>query len=319
MKLIMKKVRIIIILTVTLALYSPFSSLASSYDDYREWQEYESEIKSGLKGHKICRWVNKNGAWYYIGDLGHVSTGWFHVYFYYDENKNIVNDGNTYYSDKKGRMQTGWIQDELDGNWYYLGDDGRLWKNTTTPDGYLVDGQGRRIDSENNNASVRFQPIEIVSTFVSTNSVGGVSPYIFWQNTSNKSIKYIYFTMTPYNRVGDVQSCDIRGYVSFTGYVTGPIEPQGDIGEKSCKGPGHSGPVPRDTLGRAVFSDRNGGYRELTNEEIVKTYSESSAWDCAWYNFDISSIELNRIVIEYMDGTSETVTPNSVMRIVTPS
>jgi len=58
------------------------------------------------------------------------------------------------------------------------------------------------------------------------NSAGGVSFSIEWLNSSTKAIKYVYFTVVPYNRVDDIQSCRISGRSSFTGKVTGPIEPE---------------------------------------------------------------------------------------------
>ena len=45
----------------------------------------------------------------------------------------------------KGRMLTGWQW--IDGNCYYLDSQGQnecaLYRNTTTPDGYAVDAEGR--------------------------------------------------------------------------------------------------------------------------------------------------------------------------------
>lgn len=57
------------------------------------------------------------------------------------------------------------------------------------------------------------------------NSAGGVDFSIVWQNTSNKVIKYCYFTVVPYNAVEDAVSCTIRRESEFTGKVTGPINP----------------------------------------------------------------------------------------------
>ena len=94
----------------------------------------------------------ESGRWYYLDANGAMCTGWINV------------DGKQYYLDKNGAMCTGWNM--LDGIWYLLGGDGAMltgWQkvggkyyymtedgkcliNTTTPDGYKVDGRGARID-----------------------------------------------------------------------------------------------------------------------------------------------------------------------------
>ena len=56
------------------------------------------------------------------------------------------------------------------------------------------------------------------------NTAGGVDLYIAWQNTSKKDIKYITFTVVPYNAVDDIVECDVRDIASFRGKITGPIK-----------------------------------------------------------------------------------------------
>ena len=81
---------------------------------------------------------NGKSYWYYFLDSGYMATGWVDV------------NGSKYYlfpnSDGwKGRMLTGWQW--IDGNCYYLDpqgqNEGALYRNTTTPDGYAVDTEGR--------------------------------------------------------------------------------------------------------------------------------------------------------------------------------
>jgi len=58
----------------------------------------------------------------------------------------------------------------------------------------------------------------------SPNSADGVDfsiSYGYFDNTKN--IKYIYFTVVPYNAVGDIQTCQITGKSTAIGKVTGPI------------------------------------------------------------------------------------------------
>ena len=81
---------------------------------------------------------NGKSYWYYFLDSGYMATGWIEV------------NGGKYYlfpnSDGwKGRMLTGWQW--IDGNCYYLDaqgqNEGALYRNTTTPDGFTVDMEGR--------------------------------------------------------------------------------------------------------------------------------------------------------------------------------
>ena len=46
-----------------------------------------------------------------------------------------------------------------------------------------------------------------------------------YKNKSKKTIKYLSWTCSFYNAVHDKVACDIRGYTSFTGKDTGPVEP----------------------------------------------------------------------------------------------
>lgn len=68
--------------------------------------------------------------------------------------------------------------------------------------------------------------IQIINVYPSKpNSAGGVDAHTVWKNTSNKVVKYISFEWDPYNAVGDVVGCSIRGYRRTGGKVTGPINP----------------------------------------------------------------------------------------------
>jgi hypothetical protein len=56
------------------------------------------------------------------------------------------------------------------------------------------------------------------------NSADGVSYFIDWGYFDySKSIKYISFTVVPYNNVGEIQTCRISGKSAATGRITGPI------------------------------------------------------------------------------------------------
>ena len=57
------------------------------------------------------------------------------------------------------------------------------------------------------------------------NSAGGVDLRVVWQNRSDKTVKYVSFSVEAYNGVGDPVTCSIRDYSEFSGRVTGPIRP----------------------------------------------------------------------------------------------
>lgn len=99
------------------------------------------------------------------------------------------------------------------------------------------------------------------------NSAGGVDLFIGYKNMSDKVIKYATFSITPYNKVGDKATCDIRDYSQFNAQDEGPHK----------KGAG-----------------------------LVGDYNWY--WENAWYCWTISTLELNQIYIEYMDGSTVTLT-----------
>ena len=86
---------------------------------------------------------NGKSYWYYFLDSGYMATGWVNL------------NGSKYYlfsgSDGwMGRMLTGWQW--IDGYCYYLGADsgnneGHLYRNEKTPEGYQVDSEGRWVEN----------------------------------------------------------------------------------------------------------------------------------------------------------------------------
>ena len=105
-------------------------------DDKGWWyQRPDGSYPKGTWGYEA---YNGKSYWYYFLDSGYMATGWVDV------------NGSKYYlfpnSDGwKGRMLTGWQW--IDGNCYYLDpqgqNEGALYRNTTTPDGFTVDSEGR--------------------------------------------------------------------------------------------------------------------------------------------------------------------------------
>ena len=180
---------------------------------------------------------------------------------------------------------------------------------------------------------------ELMVTSVQTDSVGGVSPSIGYRNNSGKTIKYIEFTMVPYNAVGDPVSCTIRGYSSAVGKVTGPIETFvidtdstlhtiTKIGMSDSNpfktyrelthnytiddGKNSLWPVYVDQYGNCfvenLWVDATQGQTYLTDDEVQNaTYLRTDKWDCLWYNSSIRSIKVTKAVVTYMDGTKQTL------------
>ena len=75
-------------------------------------------------------------GWYYMlnvnSGMGYVKSSW------------TKDNGKWYYFDKWGYMyRDAWIP--YKGDYYYVGADGAMWYNATTPDGYRVDGNGKWI------------------------------------------------------------------------------------------------------------------------------------------------------------------------------
>lgn len=57
------------------------------------------------------------------------------------------------------------------------------------------------------------------------NSAGGVALRFTYKNDTEKTIKYAYFTVVPYNAVKDKVSCTVKRVSEQTVKITGPIEP----------------------------------------------------------------------------------------------
>ena len=107
---------------------------------------------SGSGARYTSCWGKINGKWYWFDEAGRMmENGWRMIngvwyYFYASgamaENAWVKTGGRWYYCTGSGAMaKNAWIKS---GNyWYYLGFDGGMLTNTTTPDGYRVDSEGR--------------------------------------------------------------------------------------------------------------------------------------------------------------------------------
>ena len=113
--------------------------------------------------------------------------------------------------------------------------------------------------------------IKVYDIFVSDiDSADGVDMTIAWENTSSKTIKYIYFSVEAYNAVHDKVYCEIRDYNVFIGSITGPLEP---------------------------------GYSNLIYNSNKDEYFIDGGWEDCYYNSEIRYFDLTNIRIIYMDNT----------------
>ncbi len=71
---------------------------------------------------------------------------------------------------------------------------------------------------------VKTPPIIIEEVGWDINFLGGVEPYIYLTNTTNKDIKYIDIYTEYYNSVGDPAICEIQDTNKITLNITGPIK-----------------------------------------------------------------------------------------------
>ncbi len=86
------------------------------------------------------------------------------------------------------------------------------------------------------------------------NSAGGINLYIKWKNTSDKTVKYAYFTCELYNAVDDKVNDTISGSYKFTGKVTGPVQPN------EIKG--------KDTYWQNAWWNNSGRYAKIIGIEL---------------------------------------------------
>ena len=97
-------------------------------------------------------WIQDSNGWYYVKDNGaKASNEWITVdgvTYWFDSNTYMAKgwrqiDGKWYFLRSNGAMaRNQWEKVEENGLWFYLGADGAMLTDTTTPDGFKVDGSG---------------------------------------------------------------------------------------------------------------------------------------------------------------------------------
>lgn len=168
--------------------------------------------------------------------------------------------------------------------------------------------------------------VQVYYTYAHKNSVGGVEPTIGWRNTSGKTIKYVDWYLTAYNRVGDPVKCEISRKSTVVAEEVGPIAPYVPI---SGSGFGYYCGSNRIT----GLSDNNNNYSYcilstydfftpeenlnfgllLTPDEVQNAvYDQKSEFEVCWYNSSISNFRISKAVVTFMDGSKTTVSESEV-------
>ena len=99
------------------------------------------------------------------------------------------------------------------------------------------------------------------------NTASGCGYYMYFTNTSNKTIKYLDWTGNVYNAVNDMVSCTIRRTSVFSGRVTGPIEP-GQSDRASWDAIIYNWSAETMKLSKIVITYMDGSKKALSSNEI---------------------------------------------------
>lgn len=185
--------------------------------------------------------------------------------------------------------------------------------------------------------------VEAMYVEFSRNSVGGISPTVYYRNNSGKEIKYIYWYLTAYNAVGDSEK-SYNGETTIVARSVGPIKPFSvDINRPADSSPSTNKEAALDSPFRTytaghyhiaagggqhlIYHDKYGNpysfngtsilakpsqYIYLSDDEISNAlYTQWDRFEIAWYSSQIRSIRVRQAVVEYMDGTKEIIPENS--------
>jgi len=107
------------------------------------------------------------------------------------------------------------------------------------------------------------------------NSANGVDFSIEWLNANAKKvIKYIYFFVIPYNRVGDIQTCEITGRSTFIGKVTGPIDSESAFNQSYWSTAWYNNTISCIKLTKVKVEYTDGSNYTYVNE-LPKIYDEN--------------------------------------------
>lgn len=157
------------------------------------------------------------------------------------------------------------------------------------------------------------------------NSADGVSVGVYWRNESQKDMKYLTFTLVPYNGVGDQVYSTIGSKSEARCKVTGSLPPSATLINERLDENYFYYLSPKNTWEYvATFGtgDHHYSYYNFTNTWKLVEVKLSDAdmanafqqayFDCIWYNNTVKEAKLTKIEIEYMDGTKVTLTGDEI-------
>jgi len=151
------------------------------------------------------------------------------------------------------------------------------------------------------------QGVIVTSTCVDNiNSVDGVDIQITWRNTSGKVINYVNFYVQVLDLNGRVLANEIGGRTTFLCYVKGPIKPHTSEyfygeGMKDCS------LINKSDIQPGLWYRTEKGVTSLVAPENAKFASTIHGWDAIMYNGRAASVRVSSVVVEYADGTTETI------------
>ena len=309
--------RYIGLFTAVFLIMSSFSAYAIEWhQDALGWKLWDKKKKP-----LTSEWYYDSGYQYYLKEDGYRAEGWTLI------------DDSWYYFNQKGHLATDkWIDDK------YVDYSGKMLTDTWTPDGYYVGADGKWIEnyqsgsgtagagttaaasagnasaSANTAASgfdaaamysyagssyIPKQPIEIQYMKAHMTKDGGISPNIYFINSSGKIINSIVFTVTPYDARHNVTTCEITGNSTVDRTATGPFYPDDPY-----------------SLGKYILGEDGNVHKTslVTVSDNARTFNNFVLLDHLWLSKTVSTYAIVGIKLQYADGTEETVEPNSVIK-----
>ncbi|SDZ79066.1 hypothetical protein SAMN05216349_10163 [Oribacterium sp. KHPX15] len=298
-----------------IGLFTAVFLIMSSFTAYAvEWHQDALGWKLWDKSKKplTSEWYYDSGYQYYLKEDSYRATGWTLI------------DNSWYYFDQKGHLATDkWIDDK------YVDYSGKMLTDTRTPDGYYVGADGKWVEnyqgssvtagvdttaasgtgasgfntaamySYAGSSYIPMQPIEIQYMKAHMTKDGGISPNIYFINSSGKIINAIVFTVTPYDARHNVATCEITGNSTVEQSVTGPFYPDDPY-----------------SLGQYILGEDGNVHKTslVTVSDNARTFNNFVLLDHLWLSKTVSTYAIVGIKLQYADGTWETVEPNSVIK-----
>lgn len=106
------------------------------------------------------------------------------------------------------------------------------------------------------------------------NSVGGIDIFIKYENTSNKTFKYVNFTLAAYNAVGDLAPSRISNSALATLEDVGPLMP-GNHTQGTWENVWYNGTISCFEVSSLEVTYMDGSSIKLSNNEISQILSSS--------------------------------------------